>query len=141
MIRLSRFAFYGMILVVAVGVAVYLPEPKAVGTTPSAEWITFSRDRSATEIRRDLKRAHHAEARANRRWETGSSDAPDLYRAALGHYDRAARRLRESASRRGYLHRMIRQGRRRIEGKRFNPTSTSPSGVPGDEREGDVQDG
>lgn len=115
MIRLSRFAFYGMILVVAVGVAVYLPEPEAVRRTPSAEWITFSRDRSATEIRRNLKRAHHAEARANRRWKAGSSDASNLYRVALGHYDRADRRLRESGFRRGYLSRMVREGRRRIE--------------------------
>lgn len=114
MIRLSRFAFYGMILVVTVGVAVYLPEPEAVRRTPAAEWITFSRDRSATEIQRDLKRAHHAEARANRRWETGSSDAAELYRLARGHYDRAGRRLRESGFRRGYLLRMVREGRRRI---------------------------
>lgn len=114
MIRLSRFAFYGMLLVVAIGVAVYLPEPGAVGRTPSAAWITFSPDRAATEIRRDLKRAHDAEVRAHRRRSAGAPDAVKDDRLALEHYRRAARRLRRHGSRRGYLHRMIQRRRDRI---------------------------
>lgn len=117
MVRPSRIAFYVILVVVGAFLALYVPEPDDVGSTPTSEWMTFSSDRSATAIRRNLRRAHHAEAEANRLRRRGSRQARRHYRRALDHYERAARYLLRHRSRGGYLQQMTRRGRRRIRAR------------------------
>ena len=122
--RLPRVAFFVVFVIVAVTLVVNLPPLEEVGKTPTSEFVTFSMDHGETEIHRNLRKARHAEMRADYLSRHGSGDAIGYYRDALYYVDRA----RSLAERRGsgsYINSLLDRAHRRIHEK----IALAPSGA------------
>lgn len=114
--RLPRLAFFVVFVIVAITLVVNLPPLEEVGKTPASDFVTFSLDHGETEIHRNLKKARHAEMRADHLRRQDSPEASGYYRDALYYLDRA----RNYAERRGsgsYINHLIDRTHERIHEK------------------------